>query len=414
MKRGNGTMETQQARAPHPPNSPTAAGERAVPPASRWYYLDWLRVLAILIVFLYHVTIIFDYGSSSMIRNPQLDWGLSIVARILELWGMPLFFVLAAAAVFFSLTSRDNRHFLTERFKRLIIPFLFGVFVLSPPLVYLERISQGQFRGSFWQFLPHYFDGWYGFGGNFVWFGFHLWFLVLLFLFSLLFLPLFRYLKRSNLVPAVLHKLPWLQGELFLIVPVVLTAIIETLVNLQPDTWGARIVGGWSLFTFLAFFLCGYLLALNPKVLGSFERYRVSTLLLGMGTTLIYIVLVHGGYGYSSYTVPFSVLRALNVWLWIATLLGFTRRYLNVNTPLRAEANQAVLPFYILHAPVIILVAFVLIPWTIPVLAKFGLIAVVSLVIILGLYLIIRRVPFLRFLFGMKARGKKTLQVSPS
>lgn len=407
-------METQQARAPHPPSSPTVAGERAVHPASRWYYLDWLRVLAILTVFLYHVAILFDYGESTMIRNPQLDWGLSILARILELWGMPLFFVVAAVATFFSLTSRDNWHFLAERFKRLIIPFLLGIFLLGPPFMYLQRISQGQFRGSFWQFLPHYFEGWYLFGGNFVWTGVHLWFLFLLFLFSLLFLPLFRYLKRSNLVPVVLHKLPWLQGELFLVVPVVFTAIIEALVNLQPDTWGARIFGGWSLFTYLAFFLSGYLLALNPQAMGSFERYRVSTLLLGVGTTLIYIVLVHGGYGYSSYTIPFSVLRALNVWLWLATLLGFASRYLNMNNLLRAQANQAVLPFYILHIPVIVLVALFLIPWNIPVLAKFVLIAVVSFVIILGLYQIIVRVPLLRFLFGMKAKEKRSLQASPS
>ncbi len=160
-------------------------------------------------------------------------------------------------------------------------------------------------------------------------------------------------------------------------------------------------------FTSLAFFLWGYLLPLNPEVLGSFERYWVSTLLLGVGATLIYIVLVHGGYGFSSYTLPFSVLRSHNVWLWIATLLGFARRYLNVDNPLRAEANQAVLPFYILHIPVIVIVAVFLIPWNIPVLAKFVLIAVVSFVIILGLYLIIRRVPLLRFLFGMQAREKR-------
>ena len=202
-------METQQARAPHPPSSPTEARERAVRPASRWYYLDWLRVLAILIVFLYHVTIIFDYGSSTMIRNPQLDWGLSTLARILELWGMPLFFVIAAIATFFSLRTRDTWHFLAERFKRLLIPFLLvGIFLLGPPFIYLQRISQGQFRGSFWQFLPRYFESWYLFGGNFVWTGVHLWFLFLLFLFSLLCLPFFRFLKRSNLVPAILDAMP--------------------------------------------------------------------------------------------------------------------------------------------------------------------------------------------------------------
>jgi hypothetical protein len=53
-------------------------------------------------------------------------------------------------------------NFLAERFKRLFIPYLCGVFLLGPPAVYIERITHAQFTGSFWQFLPHYFDGWYG------------------------------------------------------------------------------------------------------------------------------------------------------------------------------------------------------------------------------------------------------------
>jgi glucan biosynthesis protein C len=408
-------METQKATATQPPTSPIAAGERAVQPARRWYYLDWLRVLAILSVFLYHDAKIFDYDSTgSMISNTQRDWGMTLFARILELWGMPLFFVLAAVAIFFSLTSRDNQHFLAERFKRLFIPYLGGVFLLGPPFVYIERITHAQFTGSFWQFLPHYFDGWYGFGGNFVWTGLHLWFLFLLFLFSLMLLPLFRYLKQANIAPVVLHKFPWLRGELFLVVPIVCTAILEALANLQPDGVGSRFFGGWSPVSYLGFFLCGYLLALNQEALGSFQRNRTRTLLLGVCTTLLYLVLVYG-YHSSSYTILFSLLRALNAWLWLATILGFARRYLNVDNPLRARANQAVLPFYILHIPVLFAIAFFLITWNIPILAKFLLIALVSFVIILGLYQgVIVRVPFLRFLFGMKAREKRTLQVAPS
>ena len=112
--------------------------------------------------------------------------------------------------------------------------------------------------------------------------GLHLWYLFLLLLFSVLMLPLLRYLKQANRAAILLQKLPWLQGELFLVVAVVCTGIIEALVNLSPDVLGRRDMGGWSPWTYLVgFFLCGYLLSLNPKVLSSFERNRMSTLLLG-------------------------------------------------------------------------------------------------------------------------------------
>ena len=409
-------MNTQKAIAkPLPSPSPSASQEGQAPPASRWYYLDWLRVFALLTVFLFHNTKIFSYGDDWYIKNDHLNWAMTLFDRFFELWGMPLFFVISAVGIYYSLNQRKNGQFLAERFKRLFIPLLLGIFVLSPPVMYIERITHGQFSGSFWQFFPHYFDGLEGFGGNFAWTGSHLWYLLLLLLFSVLMLPLFRYLKQADRAPIVLQKLPSLQGELFLVVAVVCTGIIEALVNLQPDGLGRRDMGGWSPLTYLVgFFLCGYLLALNQKALSSFERNRTRTLLLGVCTTLLYLVLTLG-YGYSSYRIPFSFLRALNAWLWLATLLGFARRYLNVHTPLLAEANQAQLPFYILHQPVIVIVAFFLITWNIPVPAKFLLLALVSFGIVIGLYQgVIRRLPPLRFLFGMEAREKRTLQVSSS
>jgi len=381
---------------------------------SRSYYLDWLRVLAMLTIFLYHNARFFNFDDWS-VKNRQLDLGMSIFVRIVEQWIMPLFFVLAAIAISYSLNSRTNRQFLAERFKRLIIPLIFGIFILCPPQVYIERITHSQFSGSFWQFLPHYFDGWYGFGGNFAWMGLHLWFLFLLFPFSLLMLPFFRYLKQANRVSSMVQKLPLLQGETFLVVAVVCTGIIEALVNLQPNGVGRRDFGAWSALTYLlGFFLFGYLLALNPQAINSFARNRTRTLLLALCTTLLEIVLEFG-YGVSTYSIPFSFLLVLNAWLWLATILGFGERYLNFKNTLLVEANQAVLPFYVLHQTVIVIVAFFLITWTIPVLLKYLLLASLSFVIIVGLYEgVIRRLPPLRFLFGMKAREKRTLQVSSS
>ena len=402
-------MQTQKIRATYPQSSsPFASQGQERQAARRWYYLDWLRVLALLAVFLFHSTKIFSYGDF-FIKNQQWDWGMELFDYIVGLWVMPLFFVLAAVAIFFSLASRDNRHFLAERCKRLLIPLLLGIFLLSPGPVYIERLTQGQFSGSFWQFLPHYFEGWYAFGGNFAWMGLHLWFLLLLLLLSPLMLPLFRYLKQASRTSVALQKLPFLQEETFLVVAVACTGIIEALVNLQPDGLGRRDFGGWSPLTYLlGFFLFGYLLALNPQALGSFERNRGRTLLLGLCTTLMYLILALG-YGSSTYSIPFSFLRVLTVWLWLATLLGFAKRYLNGNTPLLAWANQGVLPFYILHVPVLVIVAFFLVPWNIPVLAKCLLITLVSFAIIIGVYQgVIRPLPALRFIFGMKASEKRT------
>ncbi len=65
--------------------------------------------------------------------------------------------------------------------------------------------------------------------------------------------------------------------------------------------------------------------------------------------------------------------------------------------------NEAVLPFYILHQPVILNVGYFVIPLTIAAALKWAIIMPVSFVVIMVLYeFLVRRINVLRFLFGMK------------
>jgi len=65
-----------------------------------------------------------------------------------------------------------------------------GVFTHASLQVYLERLTHGQFSGTYFQFLPQYFNGFYEgsnpASGNFALTGMHLWYLWWLFLFSIL------------------------------------------------------------------------------------------------------------------------------------------------------------------------------------------------------------------------------------
>ena len=67
------------------------------------------------------------------------------------------------------------------------------------------------------------------------------------------------------------------------------------------------------------------------------------------------------------------------------------------------RANEAVLPFYVLHQPVIVIVAFFFVGWAAPVPVKYLTLVAVSFAVIVALYEgIVRRTGVLRFLFGMK------------
>jgi hypothetical protein len=108
----------------------------------------------------------------------------------------------------------------------------------------------------------------------------------------------------------------------------------------------------------------------------------------------------------------FACLKAFGSWFWLTTFIGLGSRYLRSKNRFLTYANEAVLPFYILHQTVIVVVAFLLINWPVGVLVKYSVLAVSSFVMIVILYeFCIRRVNIMRFLFGMK---KKSLALPQS
>jgi len=380
--------------------SPLSNTEGAMVNNDRRYDIDWLRVLAMFTIFLFHCARFFD-EEDWHIKNNQLDLGMSIFVGILSQWLMPLFFVLSARSAYHSLSHRTDRQYLRERFKRLVIPLLFGIFILIPPQVYIERLSHLQFSGSFIQFFPHYFEGFYGFGGNFAWMGIHLWYLEILFIFSLLTLPLFRYLRRETVGQKIAQTANFFAqpGVVFLLaIPL---SGSELLVNLQPDGIGRRDFGGWSLLTYLLFFLLGYSIACDERFQQSIERHRAYALVMGIITTNVGLSLQMSGASDRGFF--FALLRAFNSWFWLVAILGFGSKYLTFSNHLLRYANKAVLPFYILHQTVIVIIGFLIASWDASVMVKYLVLSTSSFVVIVALYeLVVKRFKVWRFLLGMK------------
>lgn len=371
----------------------------------RRYDVDWLRVFAMAMIFLFHCARFFDFGEWH-VKNNRLNFGMTVFVGVVSQWIMPLFFVLSAISAYHALNSRNNGQYITERSGRLVVPLVFGVFVLVPPQVYIERVTHSQFAGPFFAFVPKYFDGFYGFGGNFAWMGLHLWYLEFLFIFSVITLPLFRYFRKKTMQDVLSKIAIFIEKPgaiFFLAIPV---AIMELLVNLRPRGIGRRDFGGWSLPVYLVFFILGYVIASNELFKRTIEKGRIAALILGViATTMGYILLRSG---YSSFTPLFSLLRGFNSWFWLVAILGFGSALFNFTNNFLTYASEAVLPFYILHQTVIVIVGYFIIGWDAGVLVKYLTLGTVSFVLIIGLYVtIVRRISVFRFLFGMKSVVKR-------
>ena len=83
----------------------------------RRYELDWLRVLAILIVFLYHSTRFFNLGEWH-IKNINTYVWVEMWNVFATRWMMPLFFIISGASLFYALGKSSGwRKFYVESFS---------------------------------------------------------------------------------------------------------------------------------------------------------------------------------------------------------------------------------------------------------------------------------------------------------
>lgn len=393
----------------------------STPGRVRLYDVDWLRVLAIVLIFVYHAARPFDTMEPWHIKDSQTAGWMVYPMVAGAQFMMPLFWVMSGISTRFALGAHAAGEFVRRRLLRLLVPVVtLGWFILSPVQVYIEATTdQGYnappFSGTFWQFLPRYFtEGFYGFGGYFAWNGMHLWYLVYLLLFTLLSLPLFLYLRSAaggKIVDALARFLVR-PGAIYLLglVPFVPEVFLPR--GIPVLTWTE---GGWTLGAHWIFLILGFFLVCDPRLRSAIERQRWVALLLAVATLAPLGVLAPTieslAFGSPTYILVWG-LRTINGWFWLVAILGFGSRHLNFATAGLALAGAAVLPFYILHQPIIVVLDYFVRDWAIPVGLKYPLMILAVFAIFALLYeYLIRRVPALRLVFGLEpgpARPRET------
>lgn len=381
-------------------------------PTQRRIDLDWLRVILIGFVFIFHSGRFFDTGGWH-VKNAETFFGVQVWTTFLAMWMMPAIFMVSGASLFFALGS-SNGKFVKDKVLRLLVPLVVGVFTHVAVQVYLERVSHHQFRGTFFEFLPHYFDGLYTSGGNFAWMGLHLWYLLVLFVFSIALLPLFRWLQGRG--ARALSKF----GDVValpLVVYALAIPIALLMVNLNPRNLllGSKDWGGWPLPVYLFFFVYGFVVISHAGLQRRIVQQRWLSLVLGLaGFAVLFVIWGTQGdpyFGSTRYAQVFTVF-GISSWCWVLAIFGFGMKHLTRNSRYLQPLNEAVLPFYVLHQSVLIVVGYFVVQWDIPAEMKWLIIAQLSFAIIVGMIAIIRRVNVLRFLFGMKPLHRSA-QASP-
>jgi hypothetical protein len=98
-----------------------------------------------------------------------------------------------------------------------------------------------------------------------------------------------------------------------------------------------------------------------------------------------------------------ALLKVVNLWSWILVLFGVAAKYLNKPSRVIAYSNKAVYPFYILHQTITVVLGYYLMHLDWGFWPKFIILVLGTFGISWLLYeVLIRRIPVLRPLFGLK------------
>jgi uncharacterized protein (DUF2147 family) len=389
------------------------------PNATHRYDIDWLRILATLLLFVFHAGMIFSPAPFFHIRNDELSFGWLIVCGFIGLWHMPLFFLLAGWSLHRSLSLRGPQGVARERALRLFVPLVFGCLLFMPAIKYFElssgldlshaglRVSPAlqsgfrliipeplpeapSFRETFVQFLPSFFTL-----ERFTWA--HLWFVAYLLTFTLLYLPAFAYLVRR---PAGAAR----PSSALVYAPIVPLALVQLF--LRPHWPGIQnLYDDWANFAYYTIYLfAGFLLARDSSMEEAAQREWRRALALG---TVSCGVLLGGVLRLYDSPSLLLVGSAVAGWCFVLASLGLAKRFLDSGNAALHYLSEAAFPIYILHQAAIVVPGYFILRTSLGIAAKFSLVVAVAVVLSFALYhFVVRELRVTRFLFGMRPRER--------
>ena len=374
----------------------------------RRYDIDWLRVIAIILVLYFHVAMLFTAEWDWHIKNAETSYLWLEFNFWLSRFRMPLLFFISGYGTFLALRKRSNWQYLKERHHRLIIPLVFCMFAIVPPQIYFERIfdNPGSYS-SFLDFYPQTFNLTPYPTGDFSWH--HMWFVLYLFFYSAVGLPIFLLLRKESgrqLLDRIIGQKPvW--SIFVLLLPTVLVFTLITSGTGRSNDF----IHDWTWHPYwFSFFLIGYVFGCVPRAWDLLETHRRS--LFGLAALAIFLLnfirwnklephmLTDSFPGFELF---YTLLYPLDAWLWIFAAVGYAKHHLNRPSPILAYMNQAIYPFYILHQTVIIAIGYYVVQVEESIGAKYLFVSSLSLVGTIMIYEYLIR-PFrpMRFLFGVK------------
>ncbi|PJZ85485.1 acyltransferase family protein [Leptospira harrisiae] len=368
----------------------------------RLVYLDNLRSFALLLGIVFHAAIVYASDIKYAIQESDRSDVLSYFCYWIHSYRMPMFYMISG---FFSamVWEKKGRNFYLEaRFKRVLIPTIFGLIFFAPIQYYLtERVKNPNIE--LLPFLKYFFTK-----ENFQ--HSHVWFLVDLFCFSILYSLIPKSFFKSKLwdrIPADFFRYIILISFCFLFVFLGHTQISK----------GESYYGIFKL-TFIfqfSFFLSGVFSYHWKTILIPKNYSQLKNLAVLIWAIIVYLIFkdleiedplwIYFQYANVWMRPVHIFLWVLSPFLWTSFLVSMFQTFGNKEGKMGSYLIEASLPIYLVHHPLSLFFAYWVKSMDWGIWGKFFTHILFVLFLSFFLYqFLIRKFKLLRFVFGLKAK----------
>ncbi|MFC1929887.1 acyltransferase family protein [Chloroflexota bacterium] len=372
---------------------------------SRLLYIDNLRIVLTALVVLHHLAI--QYGASGITyyveEGPMSDISVILMTLFLAInqsFFMGFFFMVSS---YFSPGSFDRQGaglYTRDRLKRLGIPLLFYIIIISPLLNYVLALYRG-FDGNIIAFIPEFIERLPGLDVG------PLWFVAALLFFSLIYV-LWRLIFRPT--PTAPNSESRALGNASIVIFAVALGVLTFVVRIWfPVGWEFMLLH-WQLSHFaqyIAMFIIGLIAYQRSWFAGLTDAqgkgWRWVVIALIVLFPVIFVLAgalegntepIMGGIHWQSFI--YSLWEQLMCVAMVITLVTWFRKRFNNQNTLGRGLSSGAYATYVFHMPVIVLLALALRGAQIDMALKFIWVAPIAVALSFLVGYLIKKLPIAR------------------
>lgn len=395
------------------------------PSIDRRYDLDWIRVGAFFLLILYH-TGMFYVPWEWHVKTPHVVEGLMPFMLLTNPWRLTLLFLVSGAATRFMADKTTVGQLTGARIARLLPPLLFAMFVIVPPQSYYEIVEHmashpgsGLSVDNFWVRYVTASGRWCGADGECLttptWN--HMWFVAYLLVYSLILALILLLAPRlgSNLQGGLERCL---KGAGLLVWPIAFLALTRIFLMPRFEITHDLVEDWYNHAVSFSAFLLGFGLAKSEALRSRFVSVRWTALCLALAcwaawASYAWIYRADDSNPPEALRLAMRCVYSADQWCAIVAILGFGAKHLTKGGPALRYLTLGVFPFYLVHQTLIVVMAHHLAKLGLPQALEGAILVAATFAGCFATYEIVRRIPGVRILFGLKGQSTEALASRP-